>query len=327
MNPKGEVAKMLLMCKNDVVYDMNTKIVLNIALLPGAMKRGTMDFMTWIQTRYSVGSNVSARRLMLRAFGSDNHNSSLKQTRALSLSDCYWLKEDGEDIKFEDVTPYLNEEWDGTGEFTGGSISTLFVNGAANKRWIDKDTLVKFNSARELIPFQLAKSLNLSFVPEAWVKGEDFYIRNFTTMSSMLETMEQSGFVSGDVQPRELAVQNFGKNAVSLFVLDYLVEHDDRHWGNFGFLRDTDTGDYTGMAYFYDFDWAWSDAVVPLPQNAVLFYPDYIISLCEKAIVSSKEFDDKYASVIIIRANELSRQVERCIVESFEDNTLVKEGL
>jgi len=298
------------MCKNEVVYDAEERTVVNMALLPGAMKHGIMDFVNWMQTRYSVGSNVSARRLMLRAFGSDNHNSSLKQTRALSLSDCYWLKEKDEDVKFEDVTPYLNEEWDGKGEFTGGSISTLFVNGAANKRWVDKDTLVKFNSVKELVPFQLAEALGLDLIPKAWVEGEDFYIRNFTSMSIMLETMEHSGLIIGDIKPQELAVQHFGEKAVSLFVLDYLVEHDDRHWGNFGFLRNTDTGDYTGMAYFYDFDWAWSDATIPLPQNAILLYPNYILSLCEKAIASSSAFDERFASVIIKRAKELVNKVK-----------------
>ena len=298
------------MCKNEAVYDIEAKIVINITLLPGAMKHGTMDFMTWMQTRYSVGSNVSARRLMLRAFGSDNHNSSLKQTRALSLSDCYWLKEKDEDVKFEELTPYLNEEWDGTGEFTGGSISTLFVNGAANKKWINKCTLVKFNSVKELIPFQLAETLELDLVPKAWVEGEDFYISNFTSMSSMLETMEQSGLITGTLNSQELAVTHFGEKAVSLFVLDYLVEHDDRHWGNFGFFRNADIGDYIGMAYFYDFDWAWSGAVVPLPQNAMSLYPNYIISLCEKAIANSGLFDNRYATVIVKRAKELVDKVK-----------------
>jgi len=293
------------MCKNEIVYDVEERTVVNKVLLPGAVKHETMDFVSWMQTRYSVGSNVSARRLMLRAFGSDNHNSSLKQTRALSLSDCYWLKEKDEDVKFEDITPYLNEEWDGKGEFKGGSISTLFVNGAANKRWVDRDTLVKLNSPKELIPFQLAEALGLHLIPKTWVVGEDFYIRNFTSMSRMLETMEQSGLVTGDIKPQELAVQQFGEDAVSLFVLDYLVEHDDRHWGNFGFLRETDTGDYTGMAYYYDFDWAWSDAVIPLPQNAISLYPNYIIALCEKALSEASTFDERYASIIIKRAKEL----------------------
>jgi len=293
------------MCRNTAVYDITSEAVLNSDLLPGAIRHGTMDFTTWMQTRYSVGSNVSARRMMLRAFGSDNHNSSLSQTRALSLSDCYWLKGKDENVKFEDVTPYLHEEWDGTGEFKGGSISTLFVNGAASKRWINRNTLIKFNSAKELVPFKLAEALKLGLVPKAWVEGEDFYIANFTTMTSMLETMEQSGLVAGDSKPQEIAVDQLKSDAVSLFVLDYLVEHDDRHWGNFGFMKDTTTGRYTGMAYYYDFDWAWSDAVVPLPDNAVSKYPDLIAELATKAIAVSEQFETRYRDVIVKRANEL----------------------
>jgi len=298
------------MCRDTAVYDIGSKAVLNNDLLPGAMRHKTMDFMTWMQTRYSVGSNVSARRMMLRAFGSDNHNSSLNQTRALSLSDCYWLKGKDEDVKFEDVTPYIHEEWDGTGEFKGGSISTLFVNGAANKRWVNKSTLIKLKSARELVPFMLAEALELSLVPKAWVEGEDFYITNFTTMASMLETMEQSGLVTGDAKPQEIAVNQFKTDAVSLFVLDYLVEHDDRHWGNFGFMKDTTTGRYTGMAYYYDFDWAWSGAVVPLPANAIAKYPNHIVELATKAIAVSEQFDAEYRDVIVKRANQLITQIK-----------------
>jgi hypothetical protein len=295
---------MLLMCKNTEVYDINEGIVLNNTLLPGVMKHGTMDFVSWMQTRYSVGSNVSARRLMLRAFGSDNHNSSLKQTRALSLSDCYWLKEKDEKIKFEEVTPYLNKEWDGTGEFLGGSISTLFVNGAANKKWINESTLVKFNSQKELIPFRLAEDLGLNSVPKTWLEDTDFFIKNFTSTTKMLETMEQSGLITGEKKPQEVAVQLFGEDAVSLFVLDYLVEHDDRHWGNFGFLRCADTGDYCGMAPIFDFDWAWSNAVIPLPENTKK-HASHISNLAKKALSAADNFEEKYATIIKKRAKEL----------------------
>ena len=212
MNDKGMLSAVVLMCCNTAVYDIETGAVLNKDLLPGAMRHETMDFMTWMQTRYSVGSNVSARRMMLRAFGSDNHNSSLDQTRALSLSDCYWLKRKGEYVKFEDVTPYLNEEWDGIGAFKGGSISTLFVNGAASKRWVNKDTLVKYKSVK--------------------------------------------------------------------------------------------------MAYYYDFDWAWSGAVVPLPANAIAKYPNHIVELATKAIAVSEQFDIEYRDVIAKRASELITQIK-----------------
>ena len=131
---------MLLMCKDTPVFNIASGKILNEKLLPGAMLKGTLDFDKWMQTRYSAGSNATARRLMLRAFGTDNHSNILKATRALSLSDCYWLKELGEKVLFSEVTPYIHKEWNGTDKFTGGSIATLFVNGAATKRWLDFKT-------------------------------------------------------------------------------------------------------------------------------------------------------------------------------------------
>jgi len=130
-------SSMLLMCKDVEVYNISKNKIINKDLLPGCMLRKTMNYTEWMKTRYSAGSNVSARRLMLRAFGSDNHENANKTTRTLSLSDCYWLKVQNEEVFFNDVTPYLHKEWDGTGVFKGGSISTLFVNGASDKRWID----------------------------------------------------------------------------------------------------------------------------------------------------------------------------------------------
>ena len=234
----------LLMCKDVPVYNVTQDIVLNGDLLPGCMLRGTMTYSQWMKTRYSAGSNVSARRLMLRAFGTDNHNNTLKVTRALSLSDCYWLKQRDEKVIFSEVTPYLNKEWDGSGSFQGGSISTLFVNGAADKRWVDAKTLLKINSYKELEPYALCRELGLQeYSAEAVLSEEGLQVANFTSTGCFLESMEQSGFIGEEDNSMAKAVELFGKRAAALFVIDYLAEHDDRHWGNFGFVRDADSGE------------------------------------------------------------------------------------
>jgi hypothetical protein len=77
-----------LMCKDTPVYNISKDIILDAKLLPGALLRRAMSYDEWSKTRYSAGSNITARRLMLRAFGTDNHGCALKLTRALSLSDC-----------------------------------------------------------------------------------------------------------------------------------------------------------------------------------------------------------------------------------------------
>jgi hypothetical protein len=258
-----------------------------------------------MKSRYSAGSNVSARRLMLKAFGSDNHENAIEITRTLSLSDCYWLKRQNEDVCFNDITPYLHKEWDGTGEFKGGSISTIFVNGAADKRWLDSKLLLKIKSFKEYEPYALCSALGLDNVSKAEMSDEGILLTNFTSIDYFLESMEQSGSSGEKDNPREKAVEIFGEPAVALFVVDYLVEHDDRHWGNYGFLRDSNTGEYLSMAPYYDFDWAWSSAVVKLPDNANK-YSELIVCLCEKAISVSGKFE--HCEVIKRRANELLNQ-------------------
>lgn len=300
--------EILLMCKDVPVFNISRDKVLNESLVPGSILRGTMSFDEWFRTRYSIGSNTSARRLMLRAFGADNHNKdTIRATRALSLSDCYRIKEASEDIKFNDVTPYLNKEWDGSGAFKGGSISTLFVNGAADKKWLDNKTLLKVGSFKELTPYKLCRELSIEHIAEVELSNEGLLITNFTSPERFLESMEQSGYVKKDENAREIAVTMFKEQAVSLFVVDYLVEHDDRHWGNYGFIRNADTGEYEGMSPYYDFDWVWSDGVVPLPQNAIEQYGGLIKEICVKAKNVAEKFEQ--SEIIIKRADELLSMV------------------
>jgi len=296
-------SSVILMCKDVEVYNVSRKIILSGELLPGCMKRKTMNYSQWMKTRYSAGSNVSARRLMLTAFGSDNHEQALEATRTLSLSDCYWLKREDENVSFNDITPYIHREWDGSGPFKGGSISTLFVNGAADKKWLDSKTLLKVRSFKEYEAYLLCYTLGLSNASEAKISDEGILLTNFTSPDFFLESMEQSGFSGKKDNPREKAVEIFKEQAVALFVVDYLVEHDDRHWGNYGFLRNSNTGEYISMAPYYDFDWSWSDAVVVLPDNAYRNYNDVICSICEKALHLSDKFEHK--EIISKRANEL----------------------
>jgi len=240
---------------------------------------------------------------MLRAFGTDNHACALKVTRALSLSDCYWLKDEGEAVLFRDITPYMHNEWDGIGHYAGGSIATLFVNGAADKRWINAKTLMKVNSPKENEVYMLCQSLGLTYIAHTRLDGTDLLLENFTSMDLFLESMAQSGFIGAADNHLEKSVEIFGELAVALLTVDYLAEHDDRHSGNLGFLRDANSGEYVSMAPYYDFDWAWSGGVTPLPGIAFQKHGDCIRALCEKANTEADTF--AHSDIIKKRAGEL----------------------
>jgi len=292
----------LLMCKNIPVYDITNKKVLNENLVPGCILRETMDYSQWAKTRHSSETNFSARRLMQSAFDKYDFQHATQETKGLSLSDCFWVKQQDEDILFEDITPYQNPEWNGEGTYTGGSISTLFTAGTKDKRWLNPQTLLKTNSFKELQAYKFCDALGLYRVSEAKTSNEGLLVTNFTSQDFYLETMAQSGFVTEDINHKEVAVEKFNEMAVALFVVDYLIENNDRHFGNYGFLKSTTDG-FSIMAPFYDFDRIWSGEVTPLPMNAWQGYRDYINTLCKWAIANIENFE--YGSIIERRAHEL----------------------
>ena len=49
-------------------------------------------------------------------------------------------------------------------------------------------------------------------------------------------------------------VEMFGIKGMEMLVIDAITANTDRHAGNFGFLRDANTGEYLDMAPLYDFD-------------------------------------------------------------------------
>ena len=248
---------------------------------------------------------------MHRAFGSYNHEHAMLATGAMSLSDCYWVKKQDDDISFSDISPYIHKEWDGLEEsgiqndYIWGSLSNLFIGGKADKRWLDAQTLLKVNSFREIEPFLLCASLGLENVTEAHKSDEGIILSNFTSPDFFYESMRQFGIDVESADPRHLAVESFKELAVALFVIDYLVENNDRTIDDFGYLRSSNTGEYLSMAPYHNFDWIWTGEVIPLPDNALQRYRGYIHDLCLGAISIASDFE--YGTIIERRANELLR--------------------
>lgn len=300
-DPSGEPD--LLMCTDVPVYDIKAEKILDERYVPGALLKGTLTFTEWEKTRFSSDSNFTAVRLMQRAFGKNDLRLAATVTRALSLSDCYWLKRKNEQIEFSDVSPYFNSEWDGNGKYTDGSISTIFTAGTKDKYWIDSNTLLKKNSAKESDVYSMCLAIGIDYIPATQVIGEDLKLSNFTSPGVFLETIQQSGIAGDSLDPREPMVEMFGETAVALFVVDYLVENSDRHGGNFGFLRNVETGLYEAMCPYYDFGSAWSGEVMALPDIAYAKFSEYIRSLAGSASKMSNDFE--FGSIIERRAAEL----------------------
>ena len=313
-------ADFVLMHHNIPVYDITNDKVISGDFAPGAIKQGYLSFYEWMRTRYSANSNVRSRRAMLRTFGTDNHNNILKLTRALSLSDQYWLKEKSENVRFEAVTPYLHKSWPEGDWFTEGSIATLFTNGASTKQWDNSLELRKFNSEKENDVFKIIQEIwpnavETELIPKTRLDEKDLLVSNFTSLDVFLEALDQSAELGPLDNHFEKAVELYGNSAVNLFLMDYLVEHDDRHSGNIGILRCSRTGKRLGkMSPWYDFDWCFSDNVTPLPKPVFSNYKNVVYDFLKRvmSLKHSSGLMKKYQTTIDKRIAEL---------KSIEDST------
>lgn len=249
----------VLMCKNREVFDVDSERVISFELLPGYMVdnpcRGS--FIKWLKLRYSSQTNSIARKLKGVEFGQGNRVVIDKKTYALSLSDCYWIKDSEDDVRFEEISPYYNSFWLGEGKYEGGSIPTLYVGGALTKEWLNAFELKKYgdNSEAEMLSIELCKLCGIHCNDGYLVEG-GIIVRNISSPSIMLEQVDASGKLDEDYYTDFDIVSLFGIQGVQMLTVDAIVGNGDRHLGNIAYIRNTDTGEYLGMSPLYDFDHA-----------------------------------------------------------------------
>lgn len=254
---------MILMCKDVEVFNIETEEVYNESLLPGYMiinSSNKTTFKKWLKLRYSSNTNTIARQLKGVTFGQGNRIIIDEQTYALSLSDCYWIKDENLNLKFSDVSPYYNDFWKGDGIYDEGmAIPTLYVGGYLTKAWESSLLLAKYSKST-LIESECSELCKLCDIEVVHItimdNSEGVFVKNFTDTKFMLEQADQSGRIDPDDFCDSDIVDLFNLKGVQMLVIDAIVGNGDRHAGNFGWLRNTDTGEYVCMAPIYDFDHA-----------------------------------------------------------------------
>ena len=282
----------ILMCKDTPVLDMATFETLNVELLPGLLKKeltqSTLD--DFMHNRRSLGSNEYARQ-MLNTIAVKNRDI-ITETRALSLSDSYWVKHE-ESEKFEKLSPYYNYFWTGFGEYKGGSVPTVHTDGAVSKKWLDSEHLFKLGCLVEVETAAMCHKAGVLCVEIRLAKNEaseGIYVRNFTTPEIMFEPLSISGKVDQHypIFSAEEALDIFGEFGLMMLAVDAVIGNNDRHTGNAGFLRDANTGEYVGFAPLFDFNHAKDFEWVPDPTTNRLFSiisdenRQYVASLTER---------------------------------------------
>lgn len=252
------------------------------------VKNGVADrtaFNTWWTDR-SIPASRSGIREALETLEIADTKLLLIRCYGLSLSDQYWIKPDGSDLTWEDINFFDNPFSDDIGDVLFGtpkkgnalnfSSPDNTSDGFLKKRWkiIDgKRCLIKGGSNpfrqqpfNEVIATEIMARLGIPHVPYKliWNKEapysvcEDFVDENTELIPAWRVMMTQKKSNSTSVYQHfvncceALGVHDVVPFLDRMITLDYIIANEDRHFNNFGLIRNAETLEWLGMAPIYD---------------------------------------------------------------------------
>lgn len=273
---------------------------------------------------------------------------------AFSLSDQYWLKPNHIDIQWRDLNFFTNDFSKDIGEMLFGKIpSGREINlaspdntsdGVLKKRWQimeGKRFLIKGGNAinqepyNELIATKLNEMLNYyEYVPydlieiderkysrcECFIDADHELISAWDVYSFRKKAGSDSDYTHFLKVCESLGTPDVTKALNYLIVIDFILANKDRHWRNFGIIRDVNTLEISqfapvfdcGTSLFTDIDITKIKSTQP---KSKMFKEDFKKQL---ALVTDfswidfqalKEFPDLVASIFETNPNMDSRRI------------------
>ena len=249
-----------------------------------------VEFNKWWKNRQIPASRKGLKEVLHNSNVYDKDNFDLLDAKAygLSLSDQYWVKGVNEEISWESINFFDNEFSEDIGNilFNGGKTALnlnlntpdMTSNGNYEKRWkiIDGERyLLKAGSKiynqepfNELIATKLYERLlnKDEYVEYSVIFDDDKAIskcKNFITKDTELvpawKINEYYEFLDDEDKYTHYirCLNNLGiKNAETLtdkmIVCDYIIANKDRHFNNFGVIRDVNTLKFIDVAPIFD---------------------------------------------------------------------------
>ena len=240
---------------------------------------------SWWQGR-AIPASRDGLKQILQAYDIETTTKLSARSLGLSLSDQYWIKPAGSDIEWQDVNFFTNEFSNDLGNafFSRGSskpnISPMTPDASSNgwlkKKWTiinGERYLAKAGSVpllqqpyNEVAASQIMQLLGIEHVEYRLVIEED---RPLCLCKNFVDT--ETEFVPANlirnVLPKSkndneythflkcaenLQISNAKEYINSLMTIDFLIENTDRHYGNFGFIRNVNTLKFVGAAPVFD---------------------------------------------------------------------------
>lgn len=204
----------------------------------------------------------------------------------LCLSDCYWIRPCGSNAKWEDVNFFENPFSHEMGDMLLGFKkpdhgSDLFspdntTEGCLRKRWCIIDgrrCLIKAGetpyyqqSFNEAIASMIMEQLGITHIPYAltWQNGQPYSVcEDFITPDMELVTAwrvmqisrkpnQHNDFLHYVNLCEQNGISDIRHRMDEMLVLDYIIANEDRHFNNFGIIRNVDTLEWIGAAPIFD---------------------------------------------------------------------------
>lgn len=242
-----------------------------------------------VLNKWWTGRSIPASRAgisdALEALGIYNTEMLLTKCLGLSLSDHYWVKPSGSDMTWESVNFFDNDFSDDMGDVLfGSSVKSVNFNysspdntsdGNLQKRWKIADgkrCLMKSGTSpfrqepfNEVIASLILERLGIEHIPYtlAWMDDKPYSVcNNFVTKTSelisaarVMQIRPKANDENGYLHLVNIC-KSFGIDIVPMLdrmiVFDYIIANEDRHYGNFGLLRDPGTLEWIGAAPIFD---------------------------------------------------------------------------
>ena len=236
----------------------------------------------WLDNR-SVSANRQDITDMLAAYNVETSSALSFKSLGLNLSDQYWFKPKGADFSWHDVNMFENdftEQAFRTRENTGSSSYTpdSSSNGDLPKFWKierGKRVLYKEGSApfdqqpyNEVFAARLLEMLDLPHVNYSLVQDEGEekaysvcetfvtlnteYIPALEILNAVPKLNHENSYQHFWRCVEELSIPVCRQEVDDMLLFDYLINNADRHYGNFGFIRDVQMRQFLGMAPIFD---------------------------------------------------------------------------
>lgn len=268
------------------IYD---KDAMPVAMFTDDVVKLGENFTEWWRNR-AIPATRRQIHEKLEELGYQDMQEIVNQSLGLSLSDQYWIKPLEADIQWQDVNYFTNSFSSDFGKYLLGETEyddasniqlsfhspDITSNGDVQKRWemqgkdrylLKSGTLPYVQEPfNECIASKILHCLSVPFVEYQLIERKGRY---FSLCKDFID--ENHEFIPAyypclamhparKIPAEELLQQAIEKFAIpntehfldQMLILDYLIMNTDRHWTNFGFIRNVETLQFEGFAPIFD---------------------------------------------------------------------------